>query len=80
MLNMSIFWLSVIYILIAEVLCLPFSILLAKLVDLDGNSAPVAAGKKVAPGEVLLKVDNLQQYFKLGKFVFLPLGREFVKA
>ena len=68
MLNMSIFWLSVIYILIAEVLCLPFSILLAKLVDLDGNSAPVAAGKKVAPGEVLLKVDNLQQYFKLGKF------------
>ena len=68
MLNMSIFWLSVIYILIAEVLCLPFSILLAKLVDLDGDSAPAAAGKKVAPGEVLLKVDNLQQYFKLGKY------------
>ena len=35
--NFSIFWLSVGYILLAEILCLPFSYLLSKIVDFDGE-------------------------------------------
>ena len=65
--NLSIFLISVIYILIAEVLCFPFSVLLAKLVDLEEGES-LEKERKVAPGQVLLSVKNLQQYFKSGKF------------